>query len=160
MADTRIPSAEPGAALLRAGFFWPGATAPTCTASRCRQTDHPSVGPTAPSTNPAAARAAPPSPGTPPRRPACATRTSGGVLLELYREALARTCDPVLAWADIQSAPERRRSYQQAPGKDGLVRTSRDEAVENSGRRRLPLVPVENFHALRRRLTTDETKET
>lgn len=128
-----------------------------------------------------------------------------GVLLELYREALARSGDPVLAWAGIQSDPERRRSCRRTPGKGGLVRASWDEAVEivaaahvhpikthgpdriagfsappqgcsldyegdpgaggdgpfrqDSGRRRLPLVPVENFHALRRRRTTDETKE-
>ncbi|MEV0190240.1 nitrate reductase subunit alpha [Kitasatospora purpeofusca] len=53
-----------------------------------------------------------------------------GVLLELYREALARLGDPVLAWADVQDDPERRRSYQRARGKGGLVRTSWDEAVE------------------------------
>jgi nitrate reductase beta subunit len=149
-----------------------------------------------------------------------------GVLLELYREALARLGDPVLAWADIQNDPQRRRRYQQARGKGGLVRASWDEAVtaavgmepaeieamyrlpaiakyedryviptaavgdarrleesalpdgcsldhdggpgmggygpfgQDSGRRHLPLVSVETFHALRRRRTTDEAKET
>ncbi|WP_055569151.1 nitrate reductase subunit alpha [Streptomyces atriruber] len=53
-----------------------------------------------------------------------------GVLLEMYREAKARLKDPVLAWADIQGDPERRRTYQQARGKGGLVRASWDEAVE------------------------------
>ncbi|WP_306336464.1 nitrate reductase subunit alpha [Streptomyces sp. KL118A] len=53
-----------------------------------------------------------------------------GVLLEMYREAKARLGDPVLAWADIQGDPERRRTYQQARGKGGLVRASWDEAVE------------------------------
>lgn len=53
-----------------------------------------------------------------------------GVLLELYREALGRLGDPVLAWADIQDDPERRRRYQQARGKGGLVRATWDEAVE------------------------------
>ncbi|MFF4535753.1 MFS transporter [Streptomyces aureus] len=53
-----------------------------------------------------------------------------GVLLEMYREAKARTGDPVLAWADLQADPERRRRYQQARGKGGLVRASWDEAVE------------------------------
>ncbi|MFF7067170.1 nitrate reductase subunit alpha [Streptomyces pseudovenezuelae] len=53
-----------------------------------------------------------------------------GVLLELYREALGRLGDPVLAWADIQADPERRRRYQQARGKGGLVRATWDEAVE------------------------------
>ncbi|MGW0883959.1 nitrate reductase subunit alpha [Streptomyces sp. NPDC002671] len=52
------------------------------------------------------------------------------VLLELYREAKNRLQDPVDAWADIQSDPERRRRYQQARGKGGLVRASWDEAVE------------------------------
>ncbi|MFD9073832.1 nitrate reductase subunit alpha [Streptomyces lasiicapitis] len=53
-----------------------------------------------------------------------------GVLLDLYREAKQRLGDPVLAWADIQGDPERRRTYQQARGKGGLVRASWDEAVE------------------------------
>ncbi|MEU0741290.1 nitrate reductase subunit alpha [Streptomyces sp. NPDC006134] len=53
-----------------------------------------------------------------------------GVLLELYREAKARLKDPVLAWADIQGDPERRRRYQRARGKGGLVRATWDEAVE------------------------------
>jgi nitrate reductase alpha subunit len=53
-----------------------------------------------------------------------------GVLLELYRDARARLGDPVLAWADLQADPERRRRYQQARGKGGLVRAGWDEAVE------------------------------
>ncbi|MHC5262243.1 nitrate reductase subunit alpha [Streptomyces sp. UC4497] len=53
-----------------------------------------------------------------------------GVLVEMYREAKARLHDPVLAWADIQADPERRRRYQQARGKGGLVRATWDEAVE------------------------------
>jgi nitrate reductase alpha subunit len=53
-----------------------------------------------------------------------------GVLLEMYREAKARTGDPVTAWADVQADPERRRRYQRARGKGGLVRASWDEAVE------------------------------
>ncbi|WP_089104074.1 nitrate reductase subunit alpha [Streptomyces hyaluromycini] len=53
-----------------------------------------------------------------------------GVLLEMYREAKQRLTDPVLAWADIQNDPERRRRYQRARGKGGLVRASWDEAVE------------------------------
>ncbi|MDE3083491.1 MAG: nitrate reductase subunit alpha, partial [Acidobacteriota bacterium] len=53
-----------------------------------------------------------------------------GVLLEMYREARARLGDPVLAWADLMSDPERRRRYQAARGKGGLVRTSWDEALE------------------------------
>lgn len=53
-----------------------------------------------------------------------------GVLLEMYREAKRRLRDPVLAWADVQNDPERRRRYQQARGKGGLLRASWDEAVE------------------------------
>ncbi|CAG7647815.1 nitrate reductase subunit alpha [Actinacidiphila bryophytorum] len=53
-----------------------------------------------------------------------------GLLLEMYREAKGRLGDPVLAWADIQADPERRRAYQQARGKGGLVRAGWDEAVE------------------------------
>ncbi|MFE9611042.1 nitrate reductase subunit alpha [Streptomyces sp. NPDC006012] len=53
-----------------------------------------------------------------------------GVLLEMYREARRRLSDPVLAWADIQLDPERRRRYQRARGKGGLVRASWDEALE------------------------------
>ncbi|MBD0673652.1 nitrate reductase subunit alpha [Streptomyces sp. CBMA156] len=53
-----------------------------------------------------------------------------GVLLELFREAKARLGDPVLAWADLQADPERRRRYQRARGKGGLVRAGWDEAVE------------------------------
>jgi nitrate reductase alpha subunit len=53
-----------------------------------------------------------------------------GVLLEMYREAKARLKDPVRAWADIQADPERRRRYQRARGKGGLVRAGWEEAVE------------------------------
>ncbi len=53
-----------------------------------------------------------------------------GVLLEMYREARARTGDPVLAWADIMADPERCRAYKAARGKGGLVRATWDEAVE------------------------------
>ncbi len=53
-----------------------------------------------------------------------------GTLLQLFREANARTGDPVLAWADIVGDPERSRTYKAARGKGGLVRASWDEAVE------------------------------
>jgi nitrate reductase / nitrite oxidoreductase, alpha subunit len=53
-----------------------------------------------------------------------------GVLLEMYREAKQRLQDPVLAWADVVTDPERRRRYHQARGKGGLVRVSWAEAVE------------------------------
>ncbi|HET8661460.1 MAG TPA: nitrate reductase subunit alpha [Micromonosporaceae bacterium] len=53
-----------------------------------------------------------------------------GVLVDMYREAKARLKDPVAAWADIQGDPQRRRRYQRARGKGGLVRVSWDEAQE------------------------------
>src|SRR6476619_6113218 len=53
-----------------------------------------------------------------------------GVLVEMFRDARARLGDPVLAWAEIQDDPERRRRYQQARGKGGLVRIGWDEAAE------------------------------
>ncbi|MBL1077029.1 nitrate reductase subunit alpha [Nocardia sp. 2] len=53
-----------------------------------------------------------------------------GVLLEMYREAKARTGDPVLAWESIVSDPERARRYKSVRGRGGLVRASWDEAVE------------------------------
>ncbi|KUN03431.1 nitrate reductase [Streptomyces yokosukanensis] len=64
-----------------------------------------------------------------------------GVLLEMYREARERLKDPVPAWADLQGDPERRRRYQQARGKGGLVRASWDEAVE--------LVAAAQVHTIR-----------
>src|SRR6478752_300026 len=53
-----------------------------------------------------------------------------GVLIEMYREARTRLGDPVLAWADIQDDPERRRRYHRARGKGGLIRIGWDEAAE------------------------------
>jgi nitrate reductase alpha subunit len=53
-----------------------------------------------------------------------------GVLLQLYREARNRLGDPVLAWADVVSDPERARRYKSARGHGGLVRANWDEALE------------------------------
>ncbi|MGE5828856.1 MAG: nitrate reductase subunit alpha, partial [Micromonosporaceae bacterium] len=53
-----------------------------------------------------------------------------GVLVQMYRDAKARLGDPVAAWAEIQADPERRRRYQRARGKGGLVRIAWDEALE------------------------------
>src|SRR4051812_3233711 len=53
-----------------------------------------------------------------------------GVLLEMFREAKARLGDPVDAWREITNDPEKRRRYQSARGKGGLVRASWGEAVE------------------------------
>ncbi|WP_197521882.1 nitrate reductase subunit alpha [Nocardia sp. 852002-20019_SCH5090214] len=53
-----------------------------------------------------------------------------GVLLEMYREAKARTGDPVTAWESIVSDPEAARRYKSARGRGGLVRAGWEEAVE------------------------------
>ncbi|NBE83395.1 nitrate reductase subunit alpha [Micromonospora rubida] len=96
-----------------------------------QQTDYPSVGPDRPEYEPRGC----------PRGAAFSWYTysptrvrypyARGVLVEMYREAKARLGgDPVAAWADIQADPERRRRYQKARGKGGLVRVSWDEAQE------------------------------
>ena len=95
-----------------------------------QETDYPSVGPDRPEYEPRGC----------PRGAAFSWYTysptrvrypyARGVLVEMYREASARLGDPVLAWADIQADPQRRRRYQQARGKGGLVRVSWAEATE------------------------------
>ncbi|MFD4294943.1 nitrate reductase subunit alpha [Rhodococcus sp. NPDC058505] len=95
-----------------------------------QETDYPSVGPDRPEYEPRGC----------PRGAAFSWYTysptrvrypyARGVLVEMYREAKARLKDPVLAWADIQNDPERRRRYQRARGKGGLVRVNWDEATE------------------------------
>lgn len=95
-----------------------------------QQTDYPSVGPDSPEYEPRGC----------PRGAAFSWYTysptrvrfpyARGVLVEMYREAKARLGDPVLAFAEIAADPERRRRYQQARGKGGLVRVSWQEATE------------------------------
>ncbi|MCZ4509303.1 nitrate reductase subunit alpha [Streptomyces sp. ActVer] len=95
-----------------------------------QQTDYPTVGPDSPEYEPRGC----------PRGAAFSWYTYSptrvrypyvrGVLLEMYREARARLGDPVLAWADVVSDPERCRRYKSARGKGGLVRASWDEASE------------------------------
>ncbi len=53
-----------------------------------------------------------------------------GVLIEMYREAKKRLGDPVAAFKEISTDPDKRRRYQQARGKGGLVRISWNEALE------------------------------
>ncbi|QUX29541.1 nitrate reductase subunit alpha [Nocardiopsis akebiae] len=53
-----------------------------------------------------------------------------GVLVRMYREARARLGDPVAAWEEITTDPDRRARYQRARGKGGLVRITWDEALE------------------------------
>ncbi|MGW9556360.1 nitrate reductase subunit alpha [Nocardiopsis sp. NPDC055551] len=53
-----------------------------------------------------------------------------GVLVEMFREAKRRLGDPVLAWEEITTDPEKRRRYQRARGKGGLIRVTWEEALE------------------------------
>lgn len=95
-----------------------------------QETDYPSVGPDRPEYEPRGC----------PRGAAFSWYTysptrvrypyARGVLVEMYREAKARLGDPVLAWADVVGDRERRRRYQQARGKGGLVRITWAEATE------------------------------
>ena len=95
-----------------------------------QQTDYPSVGPDSPEYEPRGC----------PRGAAFSWYTYSptrvrypyvrGVLLTAYREAKAKTGDPVLAWAEVTGNPETARAYKSARGKGGLVRASWDEAAE------------------------------
>jgi len=106
-----------------------------------QQTDYPSVGPDRPEYEPRGC----------PRGAAFSWYTysptrvrypyARGVLVQMYREAKARLGDPVAAWADIQADPQRRRAYQRARGKGGLVRVSWDEALE--------MVAAAHVHAIK-----------
>ncbi len=53
-----------------------------------------------------------------------------GELLRLWREALAKTGDPVKAWEHIVANPELASRYKLARGKGGFVRASWDEVLE------------------------------
>ncbi|MFJ9930059.1 nitrate reductase subunit alpha [Streptomyces misionensis] len=54
-----------------------------------------------------------------------------GVLVEMFRDAKRRHGgDAVAAWAELTEDPVRRRRYQSARGKGGLVRITWDEALE------------------------------
>ncbi|WP_405806287.1 nitrate reductase subunit alpha [Streptomyces sp. NBC_01187] len=53
-----------------------------------------------------------------------------GVLIEMFREEKARLGDPVAAWAEITQDPGKRRRYQSARGRGGLVRIGWEEALE------------------------------
>ncbi|RGA05485.1 nitrate reductase subunit alpha [Microbispora triticiradicis] len=95
-----------------------------------QQTDYPSVGPDRPEYEPRGC----------PRGAAFSWYTysptrvryphARGVLVEMYREARTRLGDPVAAWAEITTDPAKRRRYQSARGKGGLVRVGWDEALE------------------------------
>ncbi len=64
-----------------------------------------------------------------------------GVLAEMYREELARTGDPVEAWASIVEDPEKTRRYKSQRGKGGFVRSSWDEVAD--------LVAAAHVHTIR-----------
>jgi nitrate reductase alpha subunit len=53
-----------------------------------------------------------------------------GSLLQMFREARDRLGDPVEAWAEITSDPEKAQLYRRHRGKGGFVRASWEEAVE------------------------------
>ncbi len=95
-----------------------------------QQTDYPSVGPDRPEYEPRGC----------PRGAAFSWYTYSptrvrypyvrGMLLQYYREAKQRLGNPVDAWADVVSDPDRSRAYKAARGKGGLVRASWDEVLE------------------------------
>ncbi|HEX7804813.1 MAG TPA: nitrate reductase subunit alpha [Cellulomonas sp.] len=95
-----------------------------------QQTDYPSVGPDSPEYEPRGC----------PRGAAFSWYTYSptrirypyvrGTLLRAYREAKARTGDPVLAWAQVTEDPVTARAYKKARGKGGLVRATWEEAAE------------------------------
>ncbi len=53
-----------------------------------------------------------------------------GALLDLWRAERATTADPVQAWRNLQSDPDKRARYQRARGKGGFRRVDWDEALE------------------------------
>ncbi len=95
-----------------------------------QQTDYPSVGPNSPEYEPRGC----------PRGAAFSWYTYSptrirypyirATLLEMYREARTRLGDPVAAFHEITTDPEKRARYQSARGKGGLIRATWDEALE------------------------------
>ncbi len=65
-----------------------------------------------------------------------------GVLLEMYRDELARVGDPVDAWAAIVEDPEKAERYKSRRGKGGFVRSSWDEVTQ--------LIAAAHVHTIRR----------
>ncbi len=95
-----------------------------------QQTDYPSIGPDRPEYEPRGC----------PRGAAFSWYTYSptrvrypyvrGMLLQMYREAKQRLGNPVDAWADIVSDPQRSAAYKAARGKGGLVRATWEEMLE------------------------------
>ncbi|MFB4279380.1 nitrate reductase subunit alpha [Nonomuraea sp. MTCD27] len=106
-----------------------------------QETDYPSVGPDRPEYEPRGC----------PRGAAFSWYTysptrirypyARGVLVEMYAEAKERLGDPVAAWAEITTDPDKRAKYQSARGHGGLVRVSWDLATE--------LVAAAHVHTIR-----------
>ncbi|MEV4166527.1 nitrate reductase subunit alpha [Nonomuraea dietziae] len=106
-----------------------------------QQTDYPSVGPDRPEYEPRGC----------PRGAAFSWYTysptrirypyARGVLVELYGQARAAGLDPVAAWAEVTTNPDKRDSYQRARGKGGLVRITWDLATE--------LIAAAHVHTIR-----------
>src|SRR5512134_1574415 len=65
-----------------------------------------------------------------------------GALLDLWREALERTGDPVEAWADVVEDPEKARRYKSQRGRGGFARASWDEVAD--------LIAAAHVHTIRR----------
>ena len=65
-----------------------------------------------------------------------------GVLLRMYREALAETGDPVTAWEQLVEDPERARAYKSQRGKGGFERADWDEVAD--------LVAAAHVHTVRK----------
>ena len=53
-----------------------------------------------------------------------------GALLDLFEDEKRKTGDPVKAWENIQTNPEKRKRYQRARGKGGFRRVHWDQALE------------------------------
>ncbi|MEV0622832.1 nitrate reductase subunit alpha [Nonomuraea sp. NPDC050404] len=95
-----------------------------------QETDYPSVGPDRPEYEPRGC----------PRGAAFSWYTysptrirypyARGVLVQMYAEEKQRLGDPVAAWAEITTNPEKRERYQSARGHGGLVRVSWELATE------------------------------
>ena len=95
-----------------------------------QQTDYPSVGPDSPEYEPRGC----------PRGASFSWYTYSparvrypyvrGPLLDIWREARTRRGDPVEAWAEITSDPERAARYKRARGKGGFVRSTWAEVSE------------------------------
>jgi nitrate reductase alpha subunit len=65
-----------------------------------------------------------------------------GALLDLWRQELERTGDPVEAWAAVVEDPEKARAYKSQRGRGGFVRASWDEVAD--------LIAAAHVHTIKR----------